>query len=377
MNRKELETLLEAARCDLEQKIRAQLPAPKTEVEAFMRAAGEGDIPRVQEFLASGMPVDTIDEKGCTALIYAFDNLAMVQVLLAAGANSNGPEPEPASLTPLIQVATLGRIDTVRALLQAGADPNFRSYFPLSHKRPGYKTRTAIDHARSNRHKKVVELLQASTRPGRADFAFEAIKSFAAAAAQPAYGEVLHKLTSICGHSPRRWRKAKGVYSFFLSDFAILAAHYGEEWLPDLRLAKRRAESARAERYLERLQEEVRAAGYYLVLAESRGELLEAKLRLFPAAEKYAVVAASGLESHPRVHTTTDLIEWLLDLDQENPFVITGCSHTSLTGLFLQPIRNAAIWAERIAQMCPDFDMTGEALAKDMEETRMFYLGWI
>jgi hypothetical protein len=375
MKRKELDDLLAAALKELEEKVRAQMPAPGTEIDAFMQAAARGDFASVKGFLAAGMPVDVMDDKHCTAMNYANDEM-LVRVLLAAGANPNGPEPEPGGFTPLVQAAIHGRADVVRLVLEAGADPNFRSYFP-GRNRPNCKTRTALDFARSNRHKEVVELLlQAGTRPGPADFAFEAVKQFAQAADQPAYAEVVHRLAGLCGQSPQRWKKAKGVYNFCFRNFGVLAALHGDDWIPNPRAADLWPESRRAERHLDRLQEEVRAEGYYLVLAESRGELLEAKLRLFPTPEKYAVVAASGLESGRGGQSTHDLIEWLQALDQENPFVVTLCSRDALVGKFLQPIQNARLWAERMQQLCPDFETTDDALAKELEETQTFFLGW-
>src|SRR4051794_38304570 len=116
---------------------------PDSDVEAYVQAAGRGDFDAVRAFLAAGMPVDAETHTG-TALIHAIDNPVMIQFLLSAGANVNGPQPEPGGLTPLISAALFGRSEIVRLLLGAGANPNFRSYFP----RQKGKTQTALDYAR-------------------------------------------------------------------------------------------------------------------------------------------------------------------------------------------------------------------------------------
>jgi hypothetical protein len=45
-------------------------------------------------------------------------------------------------------------------------------------------------------------------------------------------------------------------------------------------------------------------------------------------------------------HPTRDVIAWLLDLHQENPFVLMACWFDYLGGKFLQPVKNAGHWAE-------------------------------
>ena len=57
-------------------------------------AAGEGDVQKIKQLIASGATVDSIELDG---------------------------------LTPLINAVQKGKIDAVRALLDAGADPNFQS----------------------------------------------------------------------------------------------------------------------------------------------------------------------------------------------------------------------------------------------------------
>jgi hypothetical protein len=242
------------------------------------------------------MSPDAVNERGCTALNFAADP-AMFRLLLAAGANPNGPDPEPGGFTPLVQAAI------------------------------------------------------------------------------QAYAEVLQKLSSICGHAPRSWTKAKGVFNFHLTNFGVLAALHGDDWVPSTRVSDLRAQSPRAERHLDLLEDEVRAAGFYLVLSESRGELLEAKLRLFPTAEKFVVVATSGIHGNHGLGSR-EIIDWLLDLDAENPFVVTLCAKDSLAGRFLQPVKNASTWAQRILQLCPDFEATPEEETKELEQTGRFYLGW-
>jgi hypothetical protein len=306
----------------------------------FLTAVIKGDVAVVRAGLAAGMPVDGLDSNG---------------------------------FTPLINAAIFGQVEVARILLEAGANPGFRAHSPLFRRD---KTTTALEQARGNAHQAVVDLLlqTGAAEMDPAQFAYDAVKSFAQAAEQASFKDVLRWLALLCGHPPRRWTRRKGVALFTLQRFEPLAERYAVEKVPPTDFAK--TEMERRERLIELLQAEVRVAGYVLVLGDLLGHAAAAKLRLFPSGEKYAVLAATGTNGINYGYSTRDIIAWLLDLDKENPFDLTECWFDYVGGKFLQPLQNVQHWAEKMLQLCPDIDMSPQSLAEQLEATRRFGFWW-
>lgn len=86
---------------------------------ALLAPKGEAAVDEILKY-----PVDTaaVDKSGATVLFHALDNPALVEKLLAAGANPNARHMEDAR-TPLMQAAKDGQADIVRKLLAKGANP--------------------------------------------------------------------------------------------------------------------------------------------------------------------------------------------------------------------------------------------------------------
>ncbi|HEX3149830.1 MAG TPA: ankyrin repeat domain-containing protein [Gemmataceae bacterium] len=148
------------------------------------RAARTGDVERIRECLAFGVPVDAPDADDFTALLIASrqQRRAAIAVLLAAGAdpyrttrtgftpllfaatNATALRPFIAAgvdlnrlsgrlgIAPLHHAARNGATDAVRCLLAAGADALL----------PDGDGRRAIDHAEAHGHRRTAMLLQAN-----------------------------------------------------------------------------------------------------------------------------------------------------------------------------------------------------------------------
>jgi Domain of unknown function (DUF4253) len=79
----------------------------------------------------------------------------------------------------------------------------------------------------------------------------------------------------------------------------------------------------------------------------------DAALVLFPTADKLAVVASAGTEGANYGVQTADVIDWLKQVDDENPFHLTFCGHDLVGGAFLRPVKGARKLAERVIEFCP------------------------
>lgn len=84
-------------------------------------AAREGDTAKVRALLNQGEPVDKLNMGGFTPLMYGLGHRDMAKLLLERGANPNFRTSQ--GVTPLHLAVDVGSVDGVRALLEAGADP--------------------------------------------------------------------------------------------------------------------------------------------------------------------------------------------------------------------------------------------------------------
>jgi serine/threonine-protein phosphatase 6 regulatory ankyrin repeat subunit B len=102
---------------------------------ALMAAISQRHAPVVEELLRGGAQVDLGARSGFTPLMYAAQqgDVDITRILLGAGANVNFAQPQ-FGMTPLIIASAMVFPDVVDLLLQRGADPNaanFRGYNPL------------------------------------------------------------------------------------------------------------------------------------------------------------------------------------------------------------------------------------------------------
>jgi ankyrin repeat protein len=88
-------------------------------------AAGEGNLGRVQQYLAEGCAPSAFDELGLTPLHYAArgEHFDVVRVLLAQGARVNACDSARAGDTVLADVAQTCSLKMAQLLLDAGSDP--------------------------------------------------------------------------------------------------------------------------------------------------------------------------------------------------------------------------------------------------------------
>lgn len=118
-------------------------------IQKFFEAAEHGNIKGVADMINNGLSVDTIDEKGYTALMWAAYKGAnkLIDLLLEKKADIN--KQDQGGLTALHWAAFKGFTSIAKSLLQAGASRNIEDK----------KGHTPLELARKYNKEKVARLL--------------------------------------------------------------------------------------------------------------------------------------------------------------------------------------------------------------------------
>jgi ankyrin repeat protein len=123
--------------------------------EQLSYAVQDGDVEAARRLIASGLPLDELDEIGRTPLHYAVvaESVEMATLLLDAGADVNAHDEAHAGNTPLAEVAGRCSFDIAEMLIVSGADPTI----------PGWMQLSALDRASGRKRpegRRVFELLR-------------------------------------------------------------------------------------------------------------------------------------------------------------------------------------------------------------------------
>ena len=98
------------------------------------------------------------------------------------------------------------------------------------------------------------------------------------------------------------------------------------------------------------------------------------RLGVLPTTDKYAVVAVIRTSAPNDGKSTADIINWLRELEKEQPFELTGIGRDFLSGKFLTEIKQPMKLAKRLAKFCPDIfeplDSIAQGAAEIQEKAR-------
>jgi hypothetical protein len=314
-------------------------------MSALQAAAAAGEAEVFQFLLEAGAKFAALDSTQWPIMVLAAygGSAAITQLLVSHGIDVNQTGSD--GITPLLAAAMGGHADVTRGLLAAGADPHRRGGVMF-----GRGGKTALEIAVDNGMKELVHILAAASGLASEvaeDPARAVCRRFREISETSAFQQVLERLAAVCGQPLVPWEKRRGV-------FRCNVRH------------------ATAER-VATLQREVLAAGFSLILSQlSMG--VSARFLVFPTADKFAVIFARGTNGINKGLTTRAIVTWLRELDEENPFDLTGCGFDFLDGEFRAPVMNAPRWARRMLEFCPDCGSTTTIL----EEFRKgrFSLWW-
>lgn len=98
---------------------------------------------------------------------------------------------------------------------------------------------------------------------------------------------------------------------------------------------------------------------------------------LFPTSDPLAVVAAVGTFGNDDERTTPEIIAWLRETAEEEPWELLGCSRDSLNLFFPSPVKAPLRLANRMMALCSDVGHSGAAkLAEELAATRQARFWW-
>jgi uncharacterized protein DUF4253 len=103
------------------------------------------------------------------------------------------------------------------------------------------------------------------------------------------------------------------------------------------------------------------------------------KVGLLPTADKYEVMAAMDTNGDNYSIGTAGIIAWMKELEQEQPYVLTGIGFDYMEGFFTAPLKDPKALAERMYHFCPDIvDQGVETVSKLARELRngKLYFWW-
>jgi hypothetical protein len=123
------------------------------------------------------------------------------------------------------------------------------------------------------------------------------------------------------------------------------------------------------------------AKGFYLFRYEQNFGFDDApdKLGLLPTTDKYAVMAAMETNGDNYGIGTAGVIAWMKELEQSQPFLLTGIGFDYMEGHFTGPVKETQDLARRMYEFCPDIVDQGvgtvDKLAEELED-RTLYFWW-
>ncbi|MEC4896092.1 MAG: ankyrin repeat domain-containing protein [Oscillatoria sp. PMC 1051.18] len=360
---------------------------------ALMNAAEVGSLRLVELLLARGVDVNAVSKDGETAIAiaaaashyvevdksapsggmreYRDDGcwelqplpedqiLAVVQALLQAGANPNLPDP---GTTPLIEAARHGQLRLLQVLLDSGASLAVRDRY--GNTAVYWATKKVLAFLREYTGTDLSEFEEASETEADEDPEEEARRwgadlpqpDFSAAAQNPCYQEAVNELAEICGSKPTGSENFPGWYEIHVQ-------------------TKRRQDID-----TEAIQRQFLTKGYFVYEPQYCFGDGPEKLCILPTTDKYDAIALHQTYGCNYGIGPGYVVEWLKNLEAEQPFIITCIRHDLLAGRFLTPIQDPEGLAASMYDFCPDLVDQGcgsvEQLAESLVESDRLYFWW-
>ncbi len=176
-------------------------------------------------------------------------------------------------------------------------------------------------------------------------------------AKDPKYKAFVEKLGEACRYPGRVTKEYEGGYTFVVLHDKV--DELLEEWQP----------------------KSIENGAYFFRLKDSFGNG-DAKdtLIVLPTPDRYEAVAVINPRDPKKKVGSQMIIDWLKDLEKEEPFMLTGVGRDFVGVTFNDSVKNVDALAKKVFEISPQTVTEGfqtvDALAKDLEETNKMVLYW-
>jgi hypothetical protein len=119
------------------------------------------------------------------------------------------------------------------------------------------------------------------------------------------------------------------------------------------------------------------AKGFYFFRYDPNYGMAPDRVGLLPTTDKYAVMAAMETNGDNFDIGTAGVIAWMKELEQEQPYVLTGIGFDYMEGNFTSAVKDPTGLARRMYQFCPDIVDQGvetvAALATELKKGALYF----
>lgn len=182
--------------------------------------------------------------------------------------------------------------------------------------------------------------------------------NFSDAAQNPEYLQAVNDLAEICGSTPTLVNENE-----FPGWFSI---HVNSKRRKDIKT--------------EELQNQFLQRGCFVYEPDYYYKEGPEKLCILPTTDKYDAIALHQTSGCNYNIGPGYVVQWLKDLEREQPFTLICIDHDTLAGNFLTPIENLEELAKRMYDFCPDIVDQGcgsvKNLAKELASTHKLFFWW-
>jgi hypothetical protein len=176
----------------------------------------------------------------------------------------------------------------------------------------------------------------------------EGLPDFTRRSRGKSYRAAMAKLQALCGTPPQPVKHAAGGFSFHLHTKKVKSFD------------------------LLRVHEQFLKLGAYVFTTDPRPPL--DKIVILPTTDPYEVIATMATNGDNYNVSNDDVITWMRQLADEQPYVLTGISWDFLDGRFTTKIKDPRGLAQRMVDFCPDLD-DAKSVAKHLRtrSPRLFF----
>ena len=225
------------------------------------------------------------------------------------------------------------------------------------------------------------ELLQAGGTLDPLAEIYVELREFSARAQAPHFVQAVQSLTQLFGMPPKQMVGLESVHYWSIQAKEELVQHLQDHASAHRFVAEREVRQAKVDALIARARQLLASAPLLVLdLGESRGCGDVQFIGLLPTQNPLVAVAAVGTYGNDQELSNADLLQYLLNLQQTDPFEITAARRDTLKIRFLDKVGDPVRLARSLYGICSDVIHQGygtmDKLVEAIRGTRRVNLWW-